>query len=343
MNIPVAVIMESTVEANCPQVEIDELRENSEEIGIALRALGYRTEIIPFSLDLADTRRQLEALNPEVAFNLVDSIEGKGNLISMSPMLLAHMGIPYTGANALSTAATCDKLLTKQVLRSGSIATPDWLTEKQIEEASTALATPYILKSITEHASFGMFADSVVSDSATLRTRWQEKKARYGSDWFAESYVEGREFNLSVIAMPGGKAQVLPCAEIVFTDIFPSDKPRIVDYAAKWYEDSNECKGTVRSFDFGAADAPLLNALQHIALHCWDTFGLNGYARVDFRVDAQGKPYVLEVNCNPFLTAHEGFGAAAARLGWNFTEVVRRIVADAYARASKPLPEMLAA
>ncbi len=54
-------------------------------------------------------------------------------------------------------------------------------------------------------------------------------------------------------------------------------------------------------------------------------------------------PYVLEVNSNPFLTAGEGFGAAASRLNWNLTEVVRRIVADAYGRAAKPLPQMLAA
>jgi D-alanine-D-alanine ligase len=343
MNKPIAVIMESTVEASCPQVEIDELRENSEEIGTALKALGYDVEIIPFSLDTADIRGQLEKLKPEVAFNLVDSIEGKGNLISLSPMLLAHMDIPFTGATALSTAVTCDKLVTKQVLRAGNLRTPDWLTEKQINAAVTPLASPYILKSITEHASFGMFADSVVNDSATLRARWQEKKAKYGSEWFAEEYVEGREFNLSVIALPEGGARVLPHAEIVFTDVFPKDKPRIVDYAAKWYEDSNECKGTVRSFEFNKSDDALLAALQQIALQCWDAFALTGYARVDFRVNEKGVPYVLEVNSNPFLTANEGFGSAASRLGWNFTEVIRRIVMNAYARAAKPLPKMLAA
>lgn len=343
MSKPVAVIMESTVEADCPQVEIDELRENSEEIGAALRALGYHTEIIPFSLDIEAIRKQLRVLQPEVAFNLVDSIEGKGNLISMSPMLLAHMGIPFTGATAIATAVTCDKLVTKQVLRSGKLATPDWRTEREIEAGEPLIERQYILKSITEHASFGMFADSVVGDSATLRVRWQEKKAHYGSEWFAEEYIDGREFNLSVIAGEDGRGRVLPCAEIVFTEVFPKDKPRIVDYAAKWYEDSNECKGTVRNFTFAESDKALLGALQQIALQCWDTFGLTGYARVDFRVSAQGKPYVLEVNSNPFLTAAEGFGAAASRLGWNFTEVVRRIVADAYARAAKPLPTMLAA
>lgn len=342
MTAPLAVILESTVEADCPQVELDELRENSEEIGTALRELGYRTEIIPFSLDIAQVSAALRNMRPDVAFNLVDSIEGKGNLISMSPMVLAHLAIPFTGATALCTATTCDKLLTKQVLRAGDMLTPQWLTERQIASGSQELASPYILKSITEHASFGMFADSVVHDRATLYARWQEKKARYGSEWFAEEYIEGREFNLSVLSVGEHTAKVLPCAEIVFTEVFPQGKPRIVDYAAKWYEDSAESRGTVRSFEFPESDHPLLVALQQMALDCWNMFGLTGYARVDFRVDARGVPYILEVNSNPFLTAGEGFGAAAARIGWGFTEVIRHIVCDAYRRAARPVPQMLA-
>jgi D-alanine-D-alanine ligase len=344
MSAPVAVVLESTVEADCPQVEMDELRENSEEIGAALHGLGYRVEIVPFTLDMADVRGRLVKLAPSVAFNLVDSIEGKGNLIAMAPMLLAHIGIPYTGANALSTSASCDKLLTKQILRAQGIQTPEWLTEAQIEAGGAALPRPFILKSITEHASFGMFADSVVATREELKSRWREKKLKYGSEWFAEEYIEGREFNLSVMAAGGTlKAVTLPPAEIVFTSEFPKDKPRIVDYAAKWYEESAECKGTVRNFDFAAQDTNLLAALEKTTLACWDAFGLSGYARVDYRIDAAGTPYVLEVNCNPFLTAREGMGAAAARAGMTFTDLIRAIVTDAYRRNRTALPQVLAA
>lgn len=336
MMLPLAIILESTVEGDCPQVEIDELRENSLEIAAALEKVGYRTEVVPFPLDTASVRTALEARQPDVVFNLVDSIEGKGNLVAMAPMLLAHMGIPFTGATAQSTTISCDKLITKQLLSASGLPTPEWRTEAGIMAAATELKRPYILKSITEHASFGMFADSVVKDAATLRTRLQEKKAKYGSEWFAEEYIEGREFNLSVLDTPEGPA-VLPCAEIVFTEEFPKDKPRIVDYAAKWYEDSAECKGTVRSFDFKSKDEALLAQLQQMALKCWYVFGLTGYARVDFRVDESGKPYVLEVNCNPFLTAAEGMGAAAAKAGWQFEDLIFTIVSEAYHRVGKPL------
>lgn len=344
MSTPLAVVLESTVEEDCPRVEIEELRGGSEEIAQALRVLGYRTEIVPFSLDSAAIRRRLTKLEPSVVFNLVDSIEGKGNLIALAPMLLEHMRIAYTGATALATTISCDKLVTKQILRAHNIRTAPWLTEAQIEAGGAELEEPYIIKSITEHASFGMFADSIVESRSALKSRWREKKLHYGTDWFAEAYIEGREFNLSVLGQTGNKpALVLPPAEIVFTQDFPKDKPRIVDYAAKWYEESAECIGTVRNFDFGAQDSALLEMLTQTALTCWEAFGLTGYARVDYRIDAHGTPYVLEVNCNPFLTAKEGFGAAAAKMGMTFTDAVRAIVAEAYDRCRLPIPEVLAA
>ena len=342
MTAPLAVVLESTVEADCPQVEIDELRAGSEEIAAALRSLGYRTDILPCSLDLGAVRNKLTALKPSVVFNLVDSIEGKGNLIAMAPMLLAHMNIPYTGANGLATSISCDKLVTKQILRAEGIRTADWLTQNQIEAGGAELKQPYILKSVTEHASFGMFADSIVHSRRELKSRWQEKRAKFGGDWFAEAYIDGREFNQSVLAMPEGVI-TLPSAEIVFTSDFPADKPRIVDYAAKWYEDTAEAKGTVRNFDFPQSDKVLLDSIYAISRTCWQAFGLDGYARVDFRIDAGGTPYVLEVNCNPFLTANEGFGAAYARMGMDFTRAVRAIVSDAYRRSGQRLPEVIAA
>ncbi len=78
--------------------------------------------------------------------------------------------------------------------------------------------------------------------------------------------------------------------------------------------------------------------LARIALQCWHVFELNGYTRVDFRVDEQGTPFVLEVNSNPFLSAAEGFGVAAAKGGYPFPDTIRHIVADAFRRDGKIPP-----
>lgn len=338
---PLAVILESTVAENCPQVEIDELRANSEEIGAVLRVLGYQVEILPFTLDLAGLTRELATLKPVIAFNLVDSIEGKGNLILLAPLLMEHLGIAFTGANAAATQVTCDKLLTKRLLGSASITAPGWLTESEFTD-NAPLSRPHILKSVTEHASFGIFADSIVAGRQMLVARWREKQQRHPyppTVWFAEEYIDGREFNLSVLTDGKGGAHVLAPAEIAFTHEFPENAPHILDYTAKWHEDSAEWKGTVRRFDFPPEDTPLLRELESLALRCWHLFGLSGYARIDFRVNADGKPYVLEVNSNPFLTANEGFGAAAARSGLTFTEAIRSILADASRIASKGLAQ----
>ena len=138
-------------------------------------------------------------------------------------------------------------------------------------------------------------------------SRLQEKQ---GGECFAEAYIDGREFNLSLLASKAGP-QVLPPAEIRFED-YPEGKTRIVGYRAKWHESSFEYLHTVRSFEFPPEDDELLSRLKDLAVRCWSLFDLRGYARVDFRVDRDGRPWVLEVNVNPCLSPDAGFFAAAA-------------------------------
>jgi D-alanine-D-alanine ligase len=154
-----------------------------------------------------------------------------------------------------------------------------------------------------------------------------ERLARTDSyNFFVEEFVDGREFNLSVLAGPDGP-QVLPPAEIIFTN-FPEGKPKVVGFSAKWKEDSFEYKNTHRTFDFKPSDEQLLAKLMSLAKQCWNVFGLNGYARVDFRVDKNGNPCVLEVNANPCISPDSGFFAACKQAGIPFKDAVKRIVND---------------
>ena len=99
-------------------------------------------------------------------------------------------------------------------------------------------------------------------------------------------------------------------------------------YRAKWATDSFEYEHTRRSFDFSPPDEPLLRQLADIAKHCWDAFDLCGYARVDFRVDQAGQPWVLEVNANPCLSPDGGFVAAAEQSGLDYNGLIDRIIRD---------------
>jgi D-alanine-D-alanine ligase len=114
----------------------------------------------------------------------------------------------------------------------------------------------------------------------------------------------------------------------------PAGKPRIVGYDAKWVEDSFEYGSTPRRFDFPPQDEALLRRLEGLALAAWGTFAAGGYARVDFRLDADGAPHILELNANPCLSPEGGFAAAMTRAGIDYTAGIARILAAGEARAA---------
>jgi D-alanine-D-alanine ligase len=170
-------------------------------------------------------------------------------------------------------------------------------------------------------------------DLSSLRERLSSRQQNIGRPCFAERYVEGRELNVSLLAGPRGP-NVLPPAEILFCG-FPANTARLVDYRAKWDPDSLEYQNTPRRFRFPAADQPLLEELVRLTRSCWYLFGLRGYARVDFRVDPRGKPWILEVNANPCLSPDAGFAAALGEAGLSFQEGIERILADAVGRPAR--------
>ena len=299
------------------------------EVGRALADLGYAVEIVELTLDLGSCADRLRSLKPAFVFNLVESVAGRDSLLPLGPMLLESLDIPYTGNRTGALQTTTDKLLAKRIMQGAGIATPDW-HGRGTPEGPPRSDHWYIVKSATEHASLGLDADSVVGER-DVEVGLEERRRRFGGEWFAERFVEGREFNLALLAGAAGP-QLLPPSEIEFKD-FGRDEPRIVGYAAKWESDSIAYRSTMIRANFPESDQPLLSQLADIARRCWSLFGLSGYARVDFRVDQTGRPWVLEINANPCIAPDAGFMLAAQRAGISFVEVIRRIVTDATPRA----------
>ena len=221
---------------------------------------------------------------------------------------------------------TNNKPLAKQRLRAEGLPTADWATIR--DAAGTVLPPPYIIKAVWEHASVGLDDHAVIAggEGDTVVEQIASRSRQLGRECFAERFIEGREFNLSLVA-GGDEPHVLPPAEIDFS-AFPEGKPRIVGYAAKWEAGTLEYEHTPRRFDFPPDDAPLLDWLRTLAVQCWKLFELRGYARVDFRVDAQGRPWILEVNANPCLSPDAGFAAALARAGVPLERAIEWIIED---------------
>ena len=292
----------------------------------ALTTLGHTVDRLDCDLDLAALATELRQRQPELVFNLVESLAGSGRLIHLVPACLESLGVPYTGCRADALLLTSNKLLAKRWLQGAGLPVPAWVAPG--DDDLPAGTADWIVKSVWEHASIGLDANSLVRgrDGRTVGELLPERARGLGGPCFAEHYIEGRECNLGLLAGPHGP-ELLPPAEIVFDD-FPPDMPRILDYQAKWAAASFACRHTRRSFDFPPADGPLLARLGQLALACWRIFRLNGYARVDFRIDTTGAPWILEVNANPCLSPDAGFCAALERAAIPFREAVRRIVVD---------------
>jgi len=307
----------------------------------SLTRLGHSSARVSCHLRLDDVRSALKTERPDVVFNLVESLGGTDQLMPIAALLLESMRLPFTGASTLAMLKTTQKLEAKRHLLMFGLPTPAWMTDQDSGwhglRSPDAIPTTAIIKAVAEHSSLGMTDDSVVrlTDlrgagemvAARLAKLIARKAAGLETPHFAEDYIDGREFNLSVLATDFGP-HVLPSAEIEFMN-FPADKPKIVGHDAKWKEHTAEYMNTPRRFQFNHADLPLLDELQSLARRCWEVFGLQGYARVDFRVDADGQPWILEINANPCLSPDAGFAAAVAQAGLTFDTVVERILHDA--------------
>lgn len=326
-------LVHNAVAEDAPPDERDVLVQ-CDAVRAASESLGHRVSQIPATLDLDALRGELEADRPDVIFNLVESLGGSDRLQTLAPALFDVLGIPYTGVPTEGHALASHKLLAKDRMAAHGLPTPAWevLRGSRCGWLNAAnvppLGPPYIVKAVFEHASFGMDDESVVqSDEFSVQEQIARRFARFGKEFFAEAFIPGREFNLSVLAGVD-RPEVLPPAEIDFS-AFPEDKPRIVGYAAKWAEGTFEFDQTPRRFEFPTSDRPLLDELKRLARESWRVFGLRGYARVDFRVDDAGQPWILEINANPCLSPDAGFAAALQQAGIPFSEAVRRIVDDA--------------
>ena len=297
--------------------EVDTLR-TAEAVQGALGALGHAAELVHVGPDLA-ALDGLATRRPDLVFNLVEAIGGDGALAAEVPPALDRCGLPYTGCGTRATRRCLSKPDSKRAMAAAGLPTPAWsLTGGGLEHLPKV-----IVKAVAEHASLGIDAGSVVP-GARASLEVARRAERLGVAHFAEEFVDGREFNLGLLAGPAG-SEVLPSAETLFVG-YPADRPKIVDYDAKWTEASHAYNNTPRRFAFGDEDRDLVESLKALAQRAWALFGLAGYARVDFRVDEAGLPWILEVNTNPCIAPDAGFFAAAAEAGLSYGAMIARIV-----------------
>ena len=318
-----AIILINKLSDNPTDDEKDVLHQ-ADQVEFALNFYGYSTIRLFMGLNLEESRDIILKINPHLVFNLVEGLNGKANLIHLAPALLESMHVPFTGCKLDSMFITSNKILTKKILNFNKIKTPGFFSGTELFEPDP-LKT-YIAKPLWEDASVGITDNSIFMGN-NLKVL-KDSRERWKDAFFIEEYIEGREFNVSILGGESGP-EVMPLAEILFND-FPEGKPKIVGYAAKWDKETFEYLNTIRTFEYNNSDNILRNKISEMALQCWNIFALSGYARVDFRVDKNNIPHILEINSNPCLDKEAGFYAACAKAGLSYNEVINRIVYDAY-------------
>jgi D-alanine-D-alanine ligase len=255
----------------------------------------------------------------DFVFNLVESINNKGELNYFIPALLNLYSIPYSGNPLEAIFLTSNKTMASRTMKSAGIGNPSsWYPSqwRMLEKGKK-----YIVKPIWEDGSLGITSESVF----VVEPGFEKKlEGLDDSHWFIENFIDGREFNMSVLAGKNGP-EVMPPAEIVFVN-YDDSKPRIVDFKAKWEMDSFEYENTVR--EFPQLGSKLETNLKDVAIKCWNLFGLRGYARVDARIDSEENVYVIEINANPCISPDSGYVAATRKAGYSFTEVLQRVIDD---------------
>ena len=235
------------------------------------------------------------------------------------PARLDALGIAYTGCSTSALFETLSKVGTKLKLAHVGLPTPEWSTDGTGLNRNARV----IVKALWEHGSLGLDETSVMRCEDAPRVV-AARTLRLKTEHFAEAYIEGREFHLAVLERISG-VEVLPIAEILFGGL-EAHAPKIFGYDAKWTPASPAYTGTLRRFGLEQDEPELAKTLKEYALACWTLFRFGGYARVDFRVDPTGAPFIIDVNPNPYLTPDTEDAAAAAKAGLSYQDLIGSIV-----------------
>ncbi|MBI2850834.1 MAG: ATP-grasp domain-containing protein [Chloroflexi bacterium] len=295
----------------------------------SLLELGYSVTLLPLSLPLEEAREKLKALDTDLVFNLFEGFCGFPETEALVPETLSELGIPFTGCQGGMIRLSLNKAGVKVFLKAADIPSPDAqvLTPQTVD--AFQLDYPCIVKPCGEDASHGLTGESVVNDFVSLERQVRVVSESYGGSALVEKFIDGREFNATVMGKSG--YSVLPISEIVYS--LPPEMPRILTFAAKWEPDSPYFHATkaVCPAKIKPAEKERIAAT---ALAVFRLLGCKSYARVDMRVDRQGRINVIEVNPNPDISPGTGAARQAAAAGMTYTEFVGKIIEIALEKES---------
>lgn len=297
----------------------------------ALQKLGIDYDVVSIK-HIKQLPDVLERNNHSIIFNLVEELPDSFLDACYVPAICSSHGRACTGGDTPALLLAQDKWKTKAALMAANIPCPQGVLVPLSQKISTTVLTPgrYIVKPVFSDASEGIAPSSVVDlPGEALHKAIEQIHLKYKQPALVEQFIAQRELNISVLQL-NGKIEVLPIAEIDFA-AFDADRPRIVDYDAKWRTDSFAYNNTPRIIP-AHLSTHLAQMVRRCALAAWHQIGCRDYARVDFRMDDRDNVFVLEVNLNPDISPDAGFAAALEAGGITFEEFIDTLINNALLR-----------
>ncbi|HYS24935.1 MAG TPA: ATP-grasp domain-containing protein [Vicinamibacterales bacterium] len=289
-----------------------------------LREMGHEVRVLGVHDDLAGIRPAAGFFEPHIVFNLMEAFAGVTTFDQNVVSYLELLRLRYTGCNPRGLIFARDKALSKKLLAYHRIPVPDFSVVRYGHKPTLPkkMHFPLIVKSLFFEASAGISQASVVEDEEQFARRVQFIHESLGTAAIIEQFIDGRELYVGVLG--NERLEVLPVWEMSFAQM-PENRWRIATERVKWNTQYQKKNGIMTNA--AKLDAAAVDHIQRIAKRAYRALDLNGYARIDLRMDEEGHAYVLEANPNPNLAYGEDFAESAETAGVSYETLLERIIA----------------
>jgi D-alanine-D-alanine ligase len=267
-----------------------------------LEAAGFETTRLGINYDPQPLLDALKQNPPDAVFNLFEGLPTHPDTEVSVASLLEWLQVPFTGCPVTAMVLGRDKIRTKHLLAAVGLPTAEYAVVGRWPAPIWPHAWPAIVKPAYQDASVGIDQKSVVTNQMELEERVRFVLDKYGPPVLVERYIAGREFHVHMIEDAGCPGPlVLPLAEIAFDQSVPG-RWDVYTFTAKWDENSDEYRTAPLKAPVEIPPADF-ERLQAIAVRAYAALMCRDYARIDVRMDADGRFYILEMNPNPYLNS----------------------------------------
>lgn len=298
-----------------------DLRPTVEALAGALRALGREPVSVPLGLDAAAFLRDIAAAGADVVWNLCEEASGRPGRELHAAALVELGDLPVTGTSAAALALCLDKVVCRAVLAAAGVQLAAAVCMRDLDgPLPDALPLPAIVKPACQDGSVGIDRGSVCYSRSEVAAALARLEAADLLPALVEQYIDGREVSLLMLGPAAGPIHHWAFGEIDLSSV-PDGEPRILTYAGKWQPDSAEYLRTPSHYP-ASIEPALGERLREAGARAFSALGLAGYARVDFRIAADGQCFAIDVNGNPDISPDAGLQRALPTLGLTFAEFV---------------------